>query len=253
MTPVAGYLDPEAMTPIQEAAPYRLKRDDLAHVGGMRGGKVRACWALAQGAEGLITAGSRHSPQIAIVAAVARELGVPCRVHTPQGALGPVVLWAQSVGAEVVQHRAGYNSVIVKRANDDAAASGWTLIPFGMECPEAVTLTARQTANLPPEGRLVVAVGSGMSLAGILHGTAPSGRRVLGVIVGADPTGRLDRYAPADWRERCTLVRAREKYQQAVSASLGGVDLDPHYEAKVVPWLIPGDLFWIVGHRERAA
>lgn len=30
---------------------------------------------------------------------------------------------------------------------------------------------------------------------------------------------------------------------------LGGVRLDPIYEAKCVPFLLPGDLFWCVGIR----
>ena len=70
-------------TPIESSGGYYFKRDDLYRVAGVSGGKARTCWGLAQGAPGLVTAGSRHSPQVNIVAHIAQELGVPCRVHVP--------------------------------------------------------------------------------------------------------------------------------------------------------------------------
>ena len=48
------------LTPIEEHGGFLVKRDDHFNVKGGSGcgGKVRTCWALAQGAEGLVTAGS---------------------------------------------------------------------------------------------------------------------------------------------------------------------------------------------------
>lgn len=243
------------LTPVERRADLWVKREDLFSVAGVRGGKVRTCWALARGATGLVTAGSRSSPQVNIVAHIARRLGLPCRVHTPQGALSPEVRAAQEAGAEVVQHRAGYNSVIIARAREDAAERGWREIPFGMECAEAVRQTAGQVANLPP-GRLVVPVGSGMTLAGILQGLSERGdtRPVLGVVCGADPAARLDAYAPRDWRSRgVTLVPAGVDYHVEAAVDLAGLVLDPVYEAKVVPFLEPDDVLWNVGIRQTLA
>ena len=195
--------DPNAPTPVQRRGELWFKRDDLFEVGGVYGGKVRTCYALAQGAAGLVTAGSRQSPQANIVAQIARVMGIPCRVHTPTGELSPELLAARAAGAEVVQHKAGYNNVIIARAREDAAALGWANIPFGMECGEAVQATRAQAGNLPAEAqRLVIPVGSGMSLAGVLWGLRDAGLSipVLGVVVGADPVKRLDTYAPPDWR-----------------------------------------------------
>jgi 1-aminocyclopropane-1-carboxylate deaminase/D-cysteine desulfhydrase-like pyridoxal-dependent ACC family enzyme len=236
-----------------------LKRDDLFEVAGVRGGKVRSCWHLAQGAPGLITAGSRASPQVNIVAHIAKALGVPCRVHVPQGALAPEVIAARDVGAQIVQHRAGYNNVIIARARADAQATGWREIPFGMECREAVTATASQVAGLPwgEFDRIVVPVGSGMSLAGVLHGLVARGDKpppVLGVVVGADPVKRLDKYAPLGWRDLVRLVPAGLDYhKEAPRTMLGAIRLDPIYEAKCLPFLQPRDLLWIVGIRQTAA
>jgi len=147
--------------------------------------------------------------------------------------------------------------VIIKRARDDAETLGWLNVPFGMECPEAVVQTARQTANLADviPTRIVVPVGSGMSLAGILAGLASNGNRtpVVGVVVGADPTERLDIYAPNRWRDMVTLVESTYDYADHHPAPfLGDLDLDPVYEAKCLPHLQPGDLLWIVGRRETA-
>lgn len=242
------------LTPIEEHGGHLVKRDDLFQIGGVSGGKVRSCWHLAQGAAGLVTAGSRSSPQVNIVAHIARRLGIPCRVHTPAGALSAEVVAAQRAGAEVVQHRAGYNNVIVARAREDARARGWREIPFGMECPEAIEETRGQAANLPAAARrIVIPVGSGMSLAGVLHGLRDLGRAlpVVGVVVGADPQARLDQYAPAGWRAMATLVPSGSPYDRpAPRLELGALRLDSHYEAKCLPVLEPGDLLWCVGIRQ---
>lgn len=245
-------------TPLIQCGEYWLKRDDLFEVAGVRGGKARTCWRLAQGAVGLVTAGSRASPQVNIVAQIAKELGVPCRAHTTTGVLGRELELAKDAGAEIIQHRAGYNSVIKARAREDAAARGWTEIPFGMECREATEETASQVPQELPIGvkRIVVAVGSGMSLSGIMYGLERCRRPVpvLGVVVGADPRVRLNRWAPLFWESACTLVPAGINYERPAPATLWrGYKVDPIYEAKCLKFLEPGDLFWLVGIRQESA
>ncbi len=249
-----------ALTPIEEHGGILVKRDDLFSFAGVRGGKVRTCKFLAEsvinvGAElrGLVTSGSRASPQINIVAHIARRIGVPCVAHAPLGKLSPELMDAASVGAEIVQHRAGYNNVIVARAREDAQSRGYTEIPFGMECQEAINQTSSQVTNLPSgPTRIVIAVGSGMSLAGVLWGLhyAHNDTPVLGVIVGASPRKRLDKWAPPEWSKKVELVRAPSDYHAAAPSNLlGELELDPHYEAKCLPFLRTGDLFWCVGIR----
>jgi DNA modification methylase len=247
--------DPEAQTPIDLKGDCWVKRDDQFKIG-CAGGKVRTCLHLAREAVGITTAGSRQSPQVNIVARIAKHLGIPCRVHVPRGDFTPELSSAQEAGAEVIQHNPGYNTVLISRAKKDADKRGWTEIPFGMECQEAVEQTRRQVLNIP-EGvkRLVVSVGSGMSLAGILQGLEDrkGGRRipVLGVMVGADPTSRLDAYAPEGWREWVTLVQSSQDFHaHAPRTTWRGIRVDSIYEGKCLPFLEAGDLFWIIGIRK---
>ncbi len=259
--------DTAAATPLELHDGIWVKRDDLFRVGGSHGGKVRAClgvvadWEQEAGrrAPGLVTAGSRHSPQVNIVATVAASMGIPCRAHVAEanGGLRGEVAAAARAGAVIVGHRPGHNTVIKARARDDAAARGWVHVPYGMECAAAVQQTARQVlataAALPPGvRRFVVPVGSGMSLAGVLVGMDAAGLRlpVLGVAVGPRPEKRLDCWAPG-WRRRATLADSGLPYfAEAPVQHVGAVQLDPVYEAKCVPFLREGDLFWVVGHRE---
>lgn len=233
-----------------------LARDDLYDAFGASGGKARTCRRIIEGsdAELVVTASSRHSPQAIIVARIAQGLGRRARIHCPSGAETSEMRMARAAGAEIVQHRPGYNSVIVKRAAYDAAECGACEVPFGMECWEAVEETARAACALElPAGvrRVVIAVGSGMSFAGLYHGL---NLPLLGIVVGADPRARLDKYAQGWWtpEKDIELRAAPQAYDKRVLARVGGVQLDPVYEAKVKPYLRPGDLFWIVGIRANA-
>jgi len=245
----------DVLTPVQRRGSIWVKRDDLYTEAGVAGGKVRTCWALAQGARGLVTAGSRYSPQVNIVAQVARHLAIPCEIHVPSGELSPEVQLAVDAGATLVQHRPGYNTVIVARAKAAAERTGYTLIPFGMECWDAIEYTAAQVANIPRDvARIVVPVGSGMSMAGILHGLATLHRDtpVIGVRVGADPGTRLSRWAPFGWQAYANVIDTTDGYHHPREADWDGIALDPYYEAKVLPYLEPDDLLWVVGIRQSA-
>ena len=242
------------LTPIEKHNNIFVKRDDLFTVAGVYGGKARSCFALAQGATGLITAGSKQSPQVVIVSAIAKFLGVPCRVHVPSGAFTPELTEAKANGATVIQHKPGYNSVIIKRAKDDALANPtYTYIPFGMECIEAINQTKHQVQNIPKEvERIVMPVGSAMSLAGVLWGLYENKINipVVGIVVGADPVKRLNKYAPIFWQKMVTLIPSEDNYHKSrKNVYLDDILLDPIYEAKAINFLQPNDLFWIIGVR----
>jgi threonine dehydratase len=244
-----------ALTPVELRHGVWYKREDLFKIAGVSGGKARTCYMLARAARrGLITASARQSPQAFIVARIAEHLDLRCRVHTPSGYSTPELAEALRHGAMRVAHVPGYNSVIVARARSDAERSGMTLVPFGMECADAVKAVAAQTQNLPREvQRIVVPVGSGMTLAGILVGLERAAWRapVIGVMVGANPRTRLDRWAPSDWRRRVRLVASAIAYHEpGIRTACGGLTFDPWYESKCLAYLREGDCFWVVGNRE---
>lgn len=266
--PVMGMKMNDAVTPVRynRYLGTWAKRDDLYTHAGIAGGKVRACRAIIEQAltdhtgdpPALVTASSRKSPQAQIVARLAAHHGLACRLHMPNGPVTPEMQDALDHGATLCQHRAGYNNVIICRAQADVAGSGDIYIPFGMENRVAMQCTAGQARNLPRAAqRLVVPVGSGMTLAGILWGLAAYRERrpdwrpaVLGVCVGADPVKRLNQWAPPMWHQTCTLVKSRHDYHTEHQASWGTVPLDPVYEAKTVEYLQPGDCLWVVGIRK---
>jgi hypothetical protein len=250
---------PAELTPIERHGDIWIKRDDHYQTpAGVGGGKARTVWALAQGASGLVTAGSRTASLANITARIAARLGIPCRVHAPTGTLGPELVAAVAAGAEIIQHRAGYGSVLAARARDDALGRGWTHIPLLLACDENIRQTRQQVADIPAGVRRIVCpVGSGMSLAGVLHGLDDEGLHipVVGVVVGANPTRRIDEFGPAGWRDRTALLPSGLDYHDAapvVLRTLHGVPLDPGYEAKCVPFIQTGDLLWVVGLRATA-
>lgn len=250
---------PATLTPIERHGGYWVKRDDLYEAYGQRGGKARTANCLITSSllarRMVVTAGNRHSPQVEIVSGIAAALGFPCEVHVPDGAETPQTNAARVNGARVVRHRPGYNSVIVSRAAQAAVYYGGLYVPFGMECAEAIAETAAQVAHLPPDvARIVIPVGSGMSLAGVVAGLEASGRAtpVLGVKVGAEPGKRLSRWMPPLEHPNVvvTLTPAHLPYGRPPAITvLGSLRLDPVYEAHCLPYLTPGDLLWVVGIR----
>lgn len=252
-------MKPPSITPIQKIENIYVKRDDLYENAGVKGGKARACLYLASLGDypaGLITASARKSPQAQIVARVAHKLGIPARIHMPTGPTTPEMEDMIRHNAELIRHRPGYNNVLISRSlRDYAFHPKWRYIPFGMESTAAMECTRAQVQGIPKDAkRLVVCVGSGMTLAAILHGLKDIGSKiqVVGVRVGADPTKRLNAYAPFGWQNKTEIINETEHtaYGTEVSAKIGDVVLDPIYEAKVRRHLHPGDLFWIVGIRE---
>lgn len=259
-------IDADKLTPIEKRGEYYFKRDDLFEFAGANGGKVRTLFNILTSfgqptVSGVVSCGDRISTQIPRVARVAHALGIPCRLHTASGAFTPGMREAKELGAEIIQHDPGYLSVVRARALEDAEKQKFYHIPWGLCMKQAVEYTLEQ-AMMMDVGvkRIVVPVGSGMTLAGVLHGLIAFGHTrllpVLGVQLGGDPSARLDDYAPKDWREIVKMVGAKQEFHDEAPVQdqiFEGVRLDPVYEAKCVPFMQPGDLLWIVGNRGEQA
>lgn len=246
-----------SLTPVEFHNGIYVKRDDLYSISGVHGGKARSAghliaYAISMGFSHVVTAGSRHSPQVEIVGNICREYGLDFTAFTPEGELSDDIQDLQDF-ATIFQVPFGRNSVIKSKAQVFAFKNNAFLIPFGMECYEAVSQTSTQVVNIPEEvKRIVVPVGSAMTLCGILHGLNKINRRipVLGVSVGANPDRVMKAYAPPGWESFCKVVGSGVDYSKEVTAYLGSILLDPVYEAKCLPYLQKDDLLWVVGCRK---
>ena len=115
----------------------------------------------------------------------------------------------------------------------------------------------KQVQNIPAEvKRIVVPFGSGMSMACVLNGLTNFGRfdvSVLGVQVGRKSTKNLEKFYDPFLLGRVDfkLVSSELDYHDSPKETcFCGIDLDPIYESKCIPFMRPGDLLWVVGHRK---
>lgn len=184
-----------------------IKRDDLTGLGG-GGNKVRkleylGAEALRSGATALVTCGAAQSNHARLTAAAAARLGLRCRLvlagSPPERPAGNVVL-DQLLGADVVWVPEADDLELVERSEEEARrltgeGERVSLIPYGgsnvtgargyVDCARELLL------QLPGLRHVVVAVGSGGTLAGLVAVLGTD--CVLGIDVGAlpDPAGRV--------------------------------------------------------------
>ncbi len=178
-----------------------VKRDDLTGPGG-GGNKVRKLeWtcgaALAEGATTLVTSGAPQSNHARLTAAAAARLGLDAVLvlaGTPDapvsgnlaldGLFGARVVWAGPVDEAALQAR-------VREVAEELRAAGATpaVVPFGGSSPLGALGYAEcgreLLAQLPEISTVVVALGSGGTMAGLVAALGP--QRVVGVHCGAVP------------------------------------------------------------------
>jgi L-cysteate sulfo-lyase len=280
-----------------------LKRDDLVGLGG-GGNKVRkleftAGAAVADGADTLVTTGAAQSNHARLTAAAGARLGldvVLVLAGTPgssssgnlalDGLLGARVVWAGDADDAALEARALEVAAELRDQGREPA-----VVPFGGSSAvgargyvQAATELLEQAPDL---ARVVTALGSGGTMAGLVAVLGPE--RVLGVDVGAvaDPAGAVARlltgltgepYDPVALRIRRDQVGAgygalTDAVADALTAAARteGVVLDPVYTGRALAGLtaavadgdvVPGErtvllhsggLPGLFGHREAVA
>ncbi|GGQ55511.1 pyridoxal-phosphate dependent enzyme [Couchioplanes azureus] len=164
-----------------------IKRDDLTGLGG-GGNKVRklqhlCALALEAGATTLVTTGAAQSNHARLTAAAAARLGLACTLvlrGDPPGTHRGNLLLDELAGATIVW--AGDAPL-----GEVAAAQEGYVIPFGGTSPVSargyVDCAAELLTQLPDLAAVVVALGSGGTMAGLVAGLGP--HRVYGVDTGA--------------------------------------------------------------------
>jgi 1-aminocyclopropane-1-carboxylate deaminase/D-cysteine desulfhydrase-like pyridoxal-dependent ACC family enzyme len=183
-----------------------IKRDDLIGLGG-GGNKARklrftGAEALAAGATTLITTGAPQSNHARATAAAAARLGLRCVLVLAGPAPGRHtgnLLLNSLAGAEIIW--SGDRPAGEVAATEAAARAGAFLIPFGGSSPASVPAYAECARELTAQAefdRVVVAVGSGATMAGLVAELGAD--RVLGVDTGAvpDPDATVRALLPHD-------------------------------------------------------
>lgn len=249
-----------------------VKRDDLTGLGG-GGNKVRKleriiAAALAEGADTLVTTGAAQSNHARLTAAAGARLGLEVVLVFPgapgsaaggsgnlvlDGLFGAKIFWA---GDEAPSALADVAEEVCRSLRGEGARP--YLIPFGGSSPLGArgyaACGAELQDQLPDADHVVVALGSGGTMAGLVG--ALGERRVLGVHCGAvgDPAGTVAGLAGAltgrsvlanSLRIRTDQVGAgygvlHEPVLEAMrtAATTEGLVLDPVYSGRAMAGLL---------------
>ena len=252
------------LTNVERRGDLYFKRDDMFTVCGVNGGKARAAYhiiqdAINKGFNSFVTAGSRMSPQCEIVSAICESLHVSCHLFMPQGKETSIIRNIKHSDFSTIHRtKVGYNSVLLHDAKAFAYEHKHYYIPFGMECEENIEVTKHQVKNIPDDvKRIVIPCGSGMSMISVIKGLqyySMFDKNLVGVVVGKNPQKTFDRFLGGLFNEvtiKYDFVRSEQRYdEQAKKQAIYGLELDPIYESKCIPFLHSGDLLWVVGKRK---
>ena len=278
--------NPADLTPVENRGGIWYKREDLFRFGnGVNGSKLRACFHLTReardrGAEVVVSAASVLSPQSAMAATVARELGMESVTvvggTTPEKAVRhKSIALAEAEGSVLTSAPVGYNPALQSAGARIAKATpgGWQL-PYGITTPpdaseeevlEFVEVGAAQVANLPDIETLVLPFGSGNTAMGVLYGLltgadCPGLKRTVLMTIGPDRRTWLEdrlRQLGCDPRdlplEQLHLHPGFAKYGDRMPETLDGVVLHPTYEGKVARYLNLTEPRWWSARADRTA
>jgi 1-aminocyclopropane-1-carboxylate deaminase/D-cysteine desulfhydrase-like pyridoxal-dependent ACC family enzyme len=243
----------------------RIKRDDLIGLGG-GGNKARKLEvtvgeALRRNASSLITTGAAQSNHARLTAAAGARVGLPVVLvldgSAPDTARGNVLL-DHLFGADVVWSGDRAPEAVVDEYVAARAGTGIHRIPLGGSSPASADAYADAGRELlqqvPDVSHVVVAVGSGGTMAGLVSALGPD--RVLGVDCGAVDDARetvgglLARMRPEDpfdpRRLRIDSDQVGEGYEHlsprtraalTLAARTEGILLDPTYTGRALAGL----------------
>lgn len=251
------------LTRVQKIDEYYFKRDDDYTIGDAIGGKARVAKhlvekAIEEGFTKVVTTGSRDSRQCDIVSSVCDYYNIECHLFMPSGKDTDVIRSIQNRKTSVIHRtKVGYNSVLMSHSKKWAEDNNAYYIPFGMESQECIDINMHQVQNIPDNiSRIVIPCGGGMQMISVIKGLKHYGMehiKVVGVQVGANPQRVIDRFLPSmdlfGDTYNYEIAKSNIPYDKHVDGHFCGIELDPIYEAKCIPFMQKGDLLWIVGKR----
>ena len=289
-TPTYTNLD---YTPVEARGGRLWKREDLhANSYGVNGSKFRACrhlltQAALDGYDHVVTAQATASPQSAICATLAEELGMKCTVVV--GASKPEtavkhrnIALAMEAGAELdAGCKVAYNGTLQPYAAALAERLGAFHLPYAISPPADASLrdveaflrvNSPQAHNLPDTvERLVMPFGSANTACGVLYGLHEKRPEALRDIYFMElgpsrrqwAQDRLESVGKSLLLEGVnshfiTLHGVWADYSDKMPETMDGIVFHPTYEGKMIRWLNTVNpewwqrtdettCFWVVG------
>ena len=247
------------LTPIEKINGIWFKREDKYNIYNACGGKARSAYYLiqkgiAEGYKEFVSCGARTSPQCEIISIICEHLQIPCHLFMPNGPDTSVLKNIYKNHYSTIHRtKVGYNNVLIAWSKEYAKQNNFYYIPFGMECKENIDIISKQVINIPTEvKKIIITVGSGMSLIGLLNGLEQQkwyDKQVLGISVGKDPLKTINKYIKAP-NIKYSIIKSPFDYDKKPKiTNFCGIDLDPYYESKCINYIQEGDLFYIIGKR----
>jgi hypothetical protein len=248
--------------------PVFVKRDDLyasppcPPLGKLRGARVLLKKLFADGVRLVGCWDTRISALGQGVAACCRELpGMKALVSYPalKGGLVPEpLLIARRLGAEILPVRAGRITISFAESRQIVESRGGVMLPFGLECSEAVKAVTSEAARVPKKftegGSVLVCSGSGVTLAGLVLGLRGHPSAFHAISSGRSPANILRCVARYGAPTKHIIVHpASVPYNEAIQWYCP-FPSHPHYDLKAWRFLVENIkqmtkpiFFWNIG------
>lgn len=242
-----------------------LNRNDKVNIYDVNGMKAMSALHLIENAikrkyAGIVTVGSRYSPQCNIVSDICEHLNIKSHLFMPNSKNDTNIMKKINGRRNSQIHKVnyGYTSNLIYNAKKFAKENDFYYIDFGMRNAENVDFISHQVEEVPNHiKRIIVPIGSGVNFLGILYGLEKYKRfetKLIGVITGSTESKKyIMRNLPVMTNVDFEIVvyepnlSPAERYKKVVDFKIGNVILNALYEAKCKEFIKENDLLWIIG------
>jgi 1-aminocyclopropane-1-carboxylate deaminase/D-cysteine desulfhydrase-like pyridoxal-dependent ACC family enzyme len=234
------------LPPLGKLRGLQIVLEDLVR----NGARCVGCWdtRISKLTQGVAVLGALYESLRTIVSYPARDgepLPEPIRV-------------AAEYGAELYPVRGNFPRIAWSQAKRYVESRGGVMLPFGLECAEAVDAIAREASTVPEQcyagGTIVLCGGSGVTATGLLRGLRSAPSRMLIVSSGRSPAQiarTMARYVAVP--DYVRIVPPIMPYDQAARTPCP-FPAHPNYDVKAWGYLVDridrrqeAVLFWNVG------
>lgn len=261
------------LSPVQIVNGIWVKRNDLFDLNGeVNGSKACGAWYLIQNElkkrpiKGVITMGSRTSPQCNIVSCICQVLGIEAHLFMSDSKektdIQKKILSRR--GSTIHYVKMGYQSVINARAREYAVEHPeFLFLPFGLESDVVSDFLSEQCQNIPESVKhITITIGGGNNFVALLKGLYKyrPDIKVTGILIGGENAVKyIQQRTPLDVSLKIDYdiktyrpdLNPMKRYLMQEDKKLDDIKLHPTYEAKCFDFirfdLGLKEMFWIIG------